>query len=374
MCTASVPCDVPDPVSVLMRSLGETPLEILILFVSPMADAARIIQQAKDAFAPVPVVGCTTAGELTGAGYAEGEIVAVGFPRSNFRAKVMLVKDLNDFDGDDLVHRMLLNRNALKRDVPEWGSEFNYLLIDGLSTKEDALTAQLALGLGTVPLFGGSAGDGTDFGKTYILQDGQAHNNAAVLVQFRSNCPVTVFKTDHLTPTEQRMVVTSADPAARRVRQINAEPAAREYARILGKDADQLSTMTFAAHPVVVRMGGQHHVRSIQQVDDNGDLIFFSAIDEGMVLSLAEPQDMVEHLEAQMSVLSSEGQPDMILTCDCFFRKIEAEQKQLIGKISGILSKNNVVGFSTYGEQFNSIHVNQTLTGVAIYPPQKDDA
>jgi hypothetical protein len=27
---------------------------------------------------------------------------------------------------------------------------------------------------------------------------------------------------------------------------------------------------------------------------------------------------------------------------------------------------NNAVGFSTYGEQFNGIHVNQTLTGVAI--------
>jgi len=27
------------------------------------------------------------------------------------------------------------------------------------------------------------------------------------------------------------------------------------------------------------------------------------------------------------------------------------------------------VGFSTYGEQLNSMHVNQTLTGVAFYPP-----
>jgi hypothetical protein len=29
-----------------------------------------------------------------------------------------------------------------------------------------------------------------------------------------------------------------------------------------------------------------------------------------------------------------------------------------------------VVGFSTYGEQLNSMHVNQTMTGVAIYPPK----
>ena len=29
----------------------------------------------------------------------------------------------------------------------------------------------------------------------------------------------------------------------------------------------------------------------------------------------------------------------------------------------------SVAGFQTYGEQFNSMHVNQTMTGVAIYPP-----
>ena len=30
--------------------------------------------------------------------------------------------------------------------------------------------------------------------------------------------------------------------------------------------------------------------------------------------------------------------------------------------------KYNLVGFHTYGEQYNSMHLNQTLTGVAIGP------
>ena len=30
------------------------------------------------------------------------------------------------------------------------------------------------------------------------------------------------------------------------------------------------------------------------------------------------------------------------------------------------MAKNNVIGFATYGEQFNAMHVNQTFTGVAI--------
>ena len=60
----------------------------------------------------------------------------------------------------------------------------------------------------------------------------------------------------------------------------------------------------------------------------------------------------------------------MILACDCLLRRVEAEQKQLTGDISRLLSRHRAVGFSTYGEQVNSMHVNQTLTGMAIYPPK----
>ena len=42
------------------------------------------------------------------------------------------------------------------------------------------------------------------------------------------------------------------------------------------------------------------------------------------------------------------------------------ERKQVKHAISSILLENKVIGFSTYGEQFNSMHVNQTFTGVAI--------
>jgi hypothetical protein len=30
------------------------------------------------------------------------------------------------------------------------------------------------------------------------------------------------------------------------------------------------------------------------------------------------------------------------------------------------LAANNVIGFSTYGEQFRSMHLNQTFSGVAF--------
>ncbi len=360
---------VGDPFAIdkILHDLGPAPLAALMLFISPEGNATQIAAEARLLFPDTTVIGCTTAGEISTDGYAEGEIVAVALPATLFAVDTIFIPDLTALHPEALISQMIRARQRLGHDHPDWDGEFAFLLVDGMSLREDELASALALGLGPVPLFGGSAGDGLRFRRTEILHDGQAHQNAAVLTFVRTACPVKVFNLDHLVPSNTRMVVTEADPAHRIVRQINAEPAALEYARLLGKDPAQLTTFTFAAHPVVVRIGGRHHVRSIRSMKPNGDLVFFSAIDEGLVLTLADPMNMVSHLERELEKL---GQPSAILACDCILRRIEAEEKQMFGQISTVLQKHNVVGFSTYGEQMGALHVNQTMTGVAIYPPK----
>lgn len=361
----------PDAIQKLAQLFKPDALDLVILFVSPTADIQKVASEARTAFAPARVIGSTTAGELSSKGYSQDEIVAIGLPHEHFCAKTLLIPNLNDYDPQDLVGELIRGRHDISRQEPDWPSEFAMLLVDGLTMHEDELTSHLSLAVGPVPLFGGSAGDGDRFEQTFVVHDGHAYRNAAIVVQIRTQCQIEVFNSDHLRPTDDRMVVTGADPARRIVHEINAEPAAKEYARLLGKDPDQLSAFTFAAHPVVVRIGGQHHVRSIQRVEDNGDLVFFSAIDEGVVLTLAESTDMVSHLEDQLAKLTERGKPDTIIAFDCIFRRMEATQLQLEGKLSNILARYNVVGLSTYGEQINARHVNQTLTGVAIYPPKE---
>jgi hypothetical protein len=251
--------------------------------------------------------------------------------------------------------------------------EFAFLVVDGLSLSEDTLAATIAPALRGMPIFGGSAGDGTDFRQTLVALNGRVAENAAVLTLARSKYRTKVFSLNHLVPTDLKMVVTGADPAKRIVKTINAEPAAREYARIVNKDPEQLDRFTFASHPVVVRIGGTHHVRAIQQVNKAGELVFFSAIDEGMVLTVATPQNMAEHLREKMTELSEEGHPANIIGCDCILRRIEAEQTQMSRELSDILSTYNVTGFSTYGEQIGPLHVNHTMSGVAFYHSASDE-
>lgn len=359
----------PDAIDQLAAALGPGPFALVILFASPEVTPGTLPARADLAFGGAPVIGCTTAGEISAAGYAEGEIVALGLPARHFVAETLLVPDLHALEGERLIGSMVRARQRLVQARPDWQGEFAFLMVDGLSIREDELTAALAPGLGPVPLFGGSAGDGVRFRETFVFHQGAALQNAAVLAFVRTACPVKVFNLDHLKPTGRRMVVTEADPARRIVRRINAEPAALEYARVLGKDPAQLTTFTFAAHPVVVRIGGRHHVRSIQQMLPNGDLVFFSAIDEGLVLTLAEPLDMVDHLAGELARLAEPGPPAAIIACDCILRRIEAQDRQMFGRISDLLRDHRVAGFSTYGEQWGAMHVNQTMTGVAIYPP-----
>ena len=161
-------------------------LELVVLFVSPQADVAQIAADACRLFAPVPVIGCTTAGEISQDGYGKGGIVAVGFPKSHFIARCTLIQDLETSEVQPALDRIIQNRHQMAQEAPGWTSEFAFLMIDGLSRREDALTGQLAAGLGPVPLFGGSAGDGDAFEHTSVLFDGRAHDNAAVLAQILS--------------------------------------------------------------------------------------------------------------------------------------------------------------------------------------------
>lgn len=367
LCTAEVAHDTPDPVAHLKDALGQTPLSLLALFVSPLADFSGIIAAAGQAFPDTQIIGCTTAGEIARSGYAEGMIVAVGFPADDFAVSSLMIDNLDDIDTQRVVDRVAQDRVSLQNAFPDMPRGFAFLMVDGLSLREDGLTATISPALRDLPLFGASAGDGTDFGQTFVGLNDQVAENAAVLTLVRSRYRTHVFSLDHLVPTDARMVVTSADPERRIVKSINAEPAAREYARIVGKDPEQLDRFIFASHPVVVRIGGTHHVRAIQQVNDAGELVFFSAIDEGMVLTMAEPQDMAEHLRRKLDELGQGGRPANIIGCDCILRRIEAERSQMTRDISSILAENRVTGFSTYGEQIGPLHVNQTMTGVAFY-------
>ncbi len=344
-------------------------MALVIFFCSSEYDLEVLAEEMKSLFAGIQVVGCTTAGEIGPAGYREHSLTGASFPASSFSAVSGRIDRLQQFEiaSGQAIAQELLQRLESHAPQADADNSFALLLIDGLSVREEPVTRALQNALGKLPLVGGSAGDGLNFGTTHVYFEGRFYSDSAILILITTPLPFKLFKTQHFVATDERLVVTEADTARRIVKEINGLPAAQEYARIVGIDARDLDPMRFASWPVVVMIDGTNYVRSIQKANPDGSLTFFCAIEDGLVLRVAKGLDLLENLEQTFSQIRAEiGQPQLVLGCDCILRKLEISQSALKDRVSEVFQKNNAIGFNTYGEQFHGVHVNQTLVGIAI--------
>jgi hypothetical protein len=344
-------------------------MELVVFFCSSEYDLDVLAAEMNRLFAGIQVVGCTTAGEIGPAGYRQHSLSGASFPAGSCVAVSGRLDRLSQFDitrGHEFTQALL---QRLESKVPQAGPDnsFAFMLIDGLSIREEPVAHALQYALGKIPLIGGSAGDDQKFEKTCIYSDGRFHSDSAALILINTTLPFRIFKTQHFVSTDKRLVVTEADTAKRIVTEINGLPAAEEYARLVGVDVHDLNPMRFAASPVVVMIDGTDYVRSIQKANDDGSLTFFCAIEEGLVLRIAHGLDLVNNLEPTFDKIRAEiGQPQLVFGCDCILRNLEISQSGLKNQVGEIFRRNNTIGFSSYGEQFQGVHINQTLTGIAI--------
>ncbi len=354
-------------VTELSRIIDQSDLGQLLVFYSQRYTPEALNEAFLRCFPGVPLAGCSTSGEITPAGFSEGTILVVAFPKKGFNAVSGLIPDVHHLSVERGTEAGRNLRAKLDRLGGHYPNRFAVSLIDGLSKCEEVIVSAIAWAFDGIPLVGGSAGDDLALAGTSLLHDGQVHRDAALLVLFETENPVSIFNHDHFGPTATKLVVTASDPESRTVFELNAEPAALEYAHSVGIEPSSLAPMSFAAHPVIVRVGGDHYCRSIQRVNPDGSLSFFCAIDDGVVLTVAEPRDMVAAIAMELERIDEKiGGVDFVLGFECVLRRLEAETRQIKRNITDLYRRYHVAGFHTYGEQYNAMHLNQTFTGVAI--------
>lgn len=365
----STSCDAAGAVAEIVATLGDSSdLGFLLLFVSSQFDAEDVATALFRAFPDLPHAGCSTAGEITPRGLIDGGLVAIGFRKSEFRIACEPMRDLGHFgleEGGELVAD--LRRRLFEPPSTETPDLFALTLLDGLCQREEVVLSALQRALGDIPLVGGSSGDDLSFQSTFVVSDGEVLRDAGLLLLVASTRPFRVFKSDHFEPTDRKLVVTDCDPDKRVVSELDAEPAWEAFAAATGLDHEQPSGDQFAAHPLLVRVGGEYYCRSIQKMNMDGSLSFYCAIDTGVVLTVAETRDMVEALTETLSGLEADlGGIDFVLGFDCIHRRLEAERRQITARICEIFRRYKVIGFNTYGEQYDAMHLNHTFTGVAF--------
>ena len=159
------------------------------------------------------------------------------------------------------------------------------------------------------------------------------------------------------------------DYAKRRVLEIDGYPALGAYAAALGLRPEEVTGEVTFLNPVTFRYQGELYVRSIQAVNDDGSLDFYCAIEEGMVLEIGGHEDMAAALRADLDGLRDRmGSLDFLLGFNCILRALESEGAGEHDAIGAAFTSvcGAMVGFDTYGEQLQGLHINQTLVAVAF--------
>lgn len=341
----------------------------IVAFFSVDYEAAELAAGLGEAFKGITISGCSTSGGIGPSGLMENGVLLIAFPCQGFRIHTGVIEDVGAVGverASEIVRELKARMGVQERDkLAE--RVFGVMLVDGLSNAEEPLVAAVHWAFGDMKLIGGSAGDGLAFRQTSLIHEGRVLTRSAILMMVESDYPFRIFKTSNFEPTQIKLVVTAADVEGRTVHELNAEPAAREYAAAIGLLPDEIGPFSFASYPLVVKVGGDYYCRSIRNMNPDGSLSFFCAIDEGLVLTVARPKDMLSSTERALAEIDDAlGGIDLVLGFDCVLRRLDAENRQIRRQMEDLYKLYGVVGFHTYGEQLNSMHLNQTLTGVAF--------
>lgn len=365
----STASDAREAVRQLLTAIKQPDMALILFFCSSDYDLDALADELNSQCAGARVIGCTTAGEIGPFGFSDHGLTGVSFSAADFTVASGYIENLRQFQfgqghvlAQDLLQQL---KHARPRDEPL--NAFAVQLIDGLSVREEPVTQAFRGSLGSMSMVGGSAGDGLNFRATSVFADGVFRRDSVALVLVHTMLPFKAFKTQHFVPTDRRLVVTQADVPNRIVQEIDGWPAAEAYTKLVGLDTALRDSMGFANAPMVVMIDGTNYIRSIQRANPDGSLTFFSAIDEGLTMRLARGGDLVANLEQSFTEIRSEiGEPQLVLCFDCILRKLEIQRNGLEPAVADIFKRGRAVGFSSYGEQFGGVHVNQTLTGIAI--------
>jgi len=367
-CAATASANLVEAIAQLKSGMGPGVFQHIIAYFSADYDAEALVGALVAAFPGSPISGCSTAGAITPGGMVDEGILLIAFPNVGFTIYSGIVENVSEFGVERATELAARLRSRLGTDAEgRRKPAFAMILVDGTSNTEETLVAAVHWAIEHVPLIGGSAGDGLTFRGAVVAHDGRVATDAAVLILVETAVPFRVFKTQNFEPTPIKLVVTAADTERRIVKELNAEPAAREYASAIGLLPDDLGPFSFASYPLVVKVGGNYYCRSIRNMNEDGSLSFFCAIDEGLVFTVARPQDMLRATQEALDEIGNEiGGIDLVIGFDCVLRRLDAENRQIRHQMEDLYRRYGIVGFHTYGEQFNAMHLNQTLTGIAF--------
>ena len=367
---------------------------LVIGYVSPDNDFPRVASSIKNVLPPnAKLIMMTTSGELcrpTGSRtlYCEADenrgsvLIQVFSHRMIEDCYIMTIPIPNDdlrrgevsMSVDERVSQM--RKEIDRHHIPfrmNVNHTFALLYIDGLSNCESfVMQAFYENGMYPIPFIGGSSAGKLDFKNTYIYNDSQVLENAAVaaIVHLGKDYRYGILKTQAVERTGASFEVVNANSALRYVSTVagdNAEPVS--FIEALKKELNCSSVddlnKAMQGYTFATDINGEDFIRSISGIDaENDRLNFFCDIESGERLYLMKRVNLSSTLQNAFREFCN-GKPTPIggILNDCILRRLGYPDEI---KHIDMFSDIPVAGFSSFGE-ISGLHMNETLTAIFFY-------
>ncbi|MDP2205990.1 MAG: FIST C-terminal domain-containing protein [Alphaproteobacteria bacterium] len=355
-----------------LETLANINPQLLIVFADKrfLADAAQmaVFPAARDGF---HIIGCSSAGEISGDGASVGKItlMAIHFENTGLRVSSACVAgDNGSYMSGQSIAMQLATTPGLKS---------IFALSPGLGINGSAFAAGLADGApAKTVITGGLAGDGTAFKDTLTLLDGKVSNDCAVAFGlYGDNISVGSGSQGGWKPFGPIRSVTRA--VNNILYELDGKPALELYKTYLGDKAAELPSSGLL-YPLSI-VDAQHRtetglIRTILDINEaENSIILAGNLPQNSLVRLmhADIDSLVEGAEsAAQDAGKAASSPTATLMVSCVGRRLVMghDIDEEVDAVTAQLGKSAYAGFYSYGEvsPFGSagrpeLH-NQTMT------------
>ncbi|MDP8992973.1 MAG: FIST C-terminal domain-containing protein [Actinomycetota bacterium] len=360
------------------RALAHADAKLLVVFCSEAYDLDRLLAAVNEESGQVPLVGCSTAGEIGTSGPGDAGVVVMALGGADFTVRTAVAPGASgDLRGagatvaacvDGVAHRP--HRVLL-------------LLSDGLAgDQQEVVRGAYGVVGAEVPLVGGCAGDGLKMRRTFQFHGSTVLHDAVVGAALGSEGSLGIGVSHGWRRVGAPMVVTGS--SGTRVHSLDEEPALDVYLERLEAPAevrtDPGSFTRFAlTHPLGISRRSGEEVRFIADADfDDRSIGCIAEVPQGGLAWIMEgDEDSVLQASddaCEAAVGDLDGRPPLgFLAFDCIARRGvlgDVGIRREIERISAHAGGAPVAGFYTYGEiarvgGAGGFH-NQTLVVLAL--------
>jgi len=351
--------------------------KLIVVFCAESHDLKALLRGINTTTGGVPLVGCSTAGEISTVGPDDQTVVVTAFGGSGFTVATRATDGVTGRQ-----HEAGADVAACAAELGAAGHRVLMLLTDGLVRRQEEIIRGIYGVLGaSVPLVGGCAGDDLKMEQTTVLFNDEVLTDAAVAAAVASDAPFGIGADHGWRKVGDPVLVTSATTG--KVYMLGDEPALDVYLDRLGAPAeahdDPAAFARFALHhPLALSRRGGEEMRFIAEADFGkralvlvadapaGSLVWFTEGDRDSVLDASDAA-------CRSALAMLDGPPIGLFAFDCVARRGvlgDSGIRRAVGRVAKHGAGAPVAGFYTYGEFArvrgrNAFH-NQTLVVLAV--------